>query len=130
MKKSKKHVVGKIDGGIYPFDCFVFIGSSKEQVEKKILSYNCSEYKKHVVQNLEYNGGGKTVQFDDNTHMLWVMSDYLPLIAHEISHLAFFIISKSGQRVTEDNDEGFAYLVEYLWIQLLPLLNKYKELNK
>lgn len=125
-KKSVKCFVGKLTGGIYPYECLVFIGATKDQIMRKMKQYQMNEEKEKFLDEMELYGG-KATMFSDNTMFMWVFDDDIPTIAHELFHITEFIMTRSGQKLTDDSDEGWAYLNAHLWSQIIPLVEKYKK---
>jgi len=127
-KSKKSHVVGKLTGGIYPYECLVFIGSTKEQIIRKMVQYQMNEEKEKFLEEMELRGG-KAIMFSDNTMLMWIFDDDIPTIAHELFHVTEFIMTRSGQKLTDDCDEGWAYLNAYLWKQIIPIIEQYGKLK-
>ena len=117
----KKHF--KIDYGTYPFDCLIYIGHSDEEVIKHFERnyYNLSDEEKEV---LEMRGHGRAGEIKGGYFLRLEDLDIknpnsLALMSHEIFHLVDFLLRRIGMTLSEDSDEAYAYLIQYLTEQIL-----------
>lgn len=122
MSKPKFKI---LDCGVYPYDVLFAVGASEEEVTK-YLKAKC-KYKLDDEErgHLRFSGkGGRTVRFKNNALLIWVKTDYLPVIAHEIFHGVELLMEKINTPLNESTSEPYAYLIEYLWKQSLPVIKK------
>lgn len=75
-----------------------------------------------------YYGAGFSTEFLDSknnaVYILWVSdSRDVGLVAHEIFHLVCFIMDRRGISYSQENDEPFAYLIEYVTNRFLSYAN-------
>ena len=123
--KDKKPLFKTLKAGVYPYDVLFTIGSTEEQIIKYIEN-NCgykldSEEKKYIDVK---NKGGKTIRFKNNALFIWVKTDYIPIIAHEIFHAVELLMEKIDTPLNSDTSEPYAYLIEYFWREILPYIKK------
>ena len=117
----------KIDFGTYPFDCLVYIGHTDESVVKHLERYYfpLTDEEKELIA-MEGNGrtgtlaGGYILKLRDldmkNPILVGTMT-------HEIFHLADFLLRRVGVTLSEDSDEAYAYLIQYLTEQIISKTN-------
>ena len=54
----------------------------------------------------------------DGTFFVWVESPQIPLLAHELLHLTFWVLGDRGLSVTDESDEAFTYWFENMLEQV------------
>lgn len=101
--------------GHYPFDVLFVAGASDEQVQRHIekSGYELSDEER---EQLAMQGIGRTVMLEGGATVMWLRDAEIhpPVLAHEAFHTAVFILSRVGVTLTDDSDEDFAYLIQYL----------------
>lgn len=68
--------------------------------------------------------------YHPNIIKMFTNSGYRNNIVHEIIHIKNQIFSIIGQKVDTDNDEAEAYLVEYLYKELIKVFDIHQNSNK
>lgn len=68
--------------------------------------------------------------YHPNIIKMFTNSGYRSNIVHEIIHIKNQIFSIIGQKVDPDNDEAEAYLVEYLYKELIKVFDIHQNSNK
>lgn len=119
MKKLKPYFK-KLDCGIYPFDVLFTVGSTEKEVINyldKTYNYKLDEEETNAL-NLA-SKSGRSLMFKNQSMLLWVSSDYLPLIAHEVTHIVEFLMEIIKTPINENTSEPVAYLTEYIWKQIV-----------
>lgn len=123
--KTKKPTFIIIKSDPYPYDVLFTIGSTEEQIIKYIE--NRCHYKLDAEEKkyIDIKGKqGRVVRFKNNALFLWVKSDYIPTLGHEIFHVVELLMDKINTPLNESTGEVYAYLIEYYWKQVLPHLKK------
>lgn len=121
--KKEKPIFKVIDAGIFPFDILFTIGSTEEEIIK-YLENKCNyklddQEKKHI----DIKGkGGRTVRFKNNSLLCWTKKKHIPIIAHEVFHVAELVMGITRTPLNDDTSESYAYLIEFLWRQINCLL--------
>lgn len=110
-----------INGGIFHYEILVGYGCS----EKQLLS----AAKKHcggwdVAKEIEGTTSGRFIWHDNNYSIVWVPTESLPSLVHELTHAAMFILDSVGVPITKDNEETFAYLMGHLMHQVVDKVYK------
>lgn len=65
-------------------------------------------------------------------HLMWINSevpnkDWEQIFHHELFHLTYGVLDWCGVALSQEPEESFAYLHDYLFSQLKPLLNAKKQ---
>jgi predicted membrane channel-forming protein YqfA (hemolysin III family) len=114
-----------IDCGVYPFEIMIFFGDKKKEIIKELKKYLCkSDITYFKTVNLF---AGKSIMFSSGQTLLYVNripenpNDYATL-QHEIFHCACFVLERVGINYSNETDEAYAYLIEYLTKQIYTLL--------
>lgn len=115
--------------GIYPRTLFVVRGNIKKSIYNDNFQGRCGE---ELDTNIEGTDGScvwSVIEKGTNKYgylvRLYRVQDKSDL-AHESVHVAFEVFRDIGSNVDIENQEPFAYLVEWITKQLLRVLN-YKE---
>jgi len=128
-KIELKHFV--IDCAVYPFDLFCFFGEIDDMLES-LQNYINTE----TITDKEYNhiskfdfGDGCFIMSPDNFCVLYIKSlptdaESIGIIVHEIFHATSEILRKCGIEKTVDNEEVFAYFIQYLTTQIFLKLSE------
>ena len=125
MKKIKKQNF-IVDQGTYPFDIFVCIGMSDEEVYKEIdKSYDLSEEEK---ESLVMSGNGRTVVLHGGQTILRMSNDievidFYATLPHEVFHVVEFLFDRIGiKHDVETSGEAYAYQIQYIMGSILSKL--------
>lgn len=120
-----KPIFKVIQLGVYPFDVLFTIGTTEDQVMKyleKKCNYRLDSEEKGF---LRFTGkSGRTVRFKGNQLLCWSRNPHIPIIAHEIFHVAELVMEKINAPLNEQTSEPYAYLIEHIWREALPLIKK------
>ncbi|HMT01783.1 MAG TPA: hypothetical protein PKD00_00495 [Burkholderiales bacterium] len=116
-----------IDCVIYPFSIIVFYGNDKSLLSKKLKKYLFKEDIEYL-KTIEFHRG-KSIMFTSGQTLLWLKEEpnnpeTLAILNHEIFHCVCFIMEKVGIKFSDDSDEAFAYLIEYVSKQIYKKLKK------
>lgn len=112
-----------INKSVYPYDMLFTIGSTEKEIInyiEKRCKYKLDDEEKRFI-NIA-GKGGRTVRFKNNAMLIWVHTDYIPVIGHEIFHAVELLMEKINAKLTEETSEPYAYMIEYLWKEILPLI--------
>lgn len=119
MKKKSKAGFLIIEGDVWPYDVVVALGTTKEQfieyTDRKFVTALSKEDK----DKLKFDGQGMTVMLSNFATIMW-LKDYpetpkgFGILAHEIFHVADVILWKAGLNLSQDSDESWAYLIDWL----------------
>lgn len=122
MKRNKR-IVFVILHNIYPYDVLVSLGQTDEQFRQTIINYQGKSVLKKIEEenkeSLKIDGQGKAYTGEECIPFIRLKNYPFSLrdhgtLAHEIFHIAYFILNKSGMPLTEDSEEAYAYLIDYL----------------
>ena len=98
-------------------------GYNRKQCYKKIRRLSGKQAKElSKLDFLEAEGGAFFINFTDQNCLIYVDKECagnLAAIAHEIFHAVYYIMKESGVKLSEDSEEAFAYLTEYLMKQII-----------
>ena len=110
-----------VDCGTYPFDILVFFGENVEDLFNDIKGkLSKSDFK--GLKKSEFKAG-KAIILDTNQTVLWLRekpttpTDF-GLLSHEIYHCTGFILRSIGIQYSEETEEAYAYLIQYLTEQI------------
>lgn len=105
--------------GVYPYDVLFTVGTTEEHVInylKNKCGYILDQEEKDC---LKFNGkAGRTLRLKNNAYILWVKNHGLPVIGHEIFHVAELLMEKINVPLNENTSEAYAYLIEHLWREI------------
>lgn len=116
MKKKSYKKTKIIHSGVYPYDILYTVGTTEKEVAEylhKKCSYRLSE---DDIKVMNFKGcKGKTIRLENNAYILWTKDSGLPVLGHEIFHVAELIMEKINVPLNEHTSEPYAYLIEHLW---------------
>lgn len=121
MTKGKHFI---IKGTIYPFDILVSMGETDEQVRRHLEKGGIKDPFEIVMK-----GQGRAIMFSGGQTMIRTKNlpktvrDY-GVLQHEIFHAVVFILERVGMKLTPESDEAYAYMIEYLTVQIFKNLSK------
>lgn len=103
---------------IYNID-ILFVVSSKQELEqalKKHLDKEEAEDSYNVmIRDIGDNTLGRSASLNSGQIVLWVKNaNDKGTIAHEIFHIACYIMERSGISLCHESDEAYAYLIGYI----------------
>lgn len=121
MKKVQKGGITLIKGTVFPYDIIVALGVTKEELFK----YSDKEFENGISQKdkderFDFSTcRGKAIRLDNNALILWLKEfptspQYHGHLAHEIFHIADMILDKIGVTHSNDSDEVWAYLIDWI----------------
>ena len=127
MKKQKKDMF-EVDWVIFPFHVLVCLGSTREDILRKLknLRYEVSEKE---IDQINMSGIGRCVMLENGGTILWIR-DYpneagsLSCITHEVFHAVYFLLGRVGIEISDDSDELVAYMQGYLVNKILNRIAK------
>lgn len=110
---------------IYNHTLQVLLGDVTEIKDTLVREYKVAEHwADGMLENIGANAAGSMCRIDAiNEYFLWVekvpttIKDYGVLV-HEIEHFVFYFLNDKGLNHTEDSDEAYAYLFEYIFEQI------------
>ncbi len=121
--KKQKPIFKIINARTYPYDILFTVSSSEEQIIKYLyaeIGYKMDdEEKKHI--DIKYKAG-RTVRLKNNAIILWTRTNDISVIGHEIFHVVELLMERINTPLNEYTSEPYAYLIEYLWKQVIPYL--------
>lgn len=109
---------------IFPFDVLVCLGNPKKEILKWI---NRTKYKlsEGEVEAITITGMGRTIILRGGQTILW-LKNYPKAgsgtLAHEIFHAVEMVTDRMGIKLSQDSDETFAYMVQYLTNEIVKKL--------
>lgn len=122
---KRRAAIAKIDGGTYPFHCMVMLGATAPDLFAHMKKHYTTKLTASDVQriNTHLKGMGYTGRLDCGGFVLW-LRDYprtphdFGVLAHETFHLADMILRNVGMTLSDDSDEAWAYLIDYLTVRI------------
>lgn len=111
---------------VFPYDTLVCLGSKKEEILKWIdrTGHKLSEGE---IEAITMRGMGRTIILKGNQTILWLKNYPKPgsgTLAHEIFHAVEMITDRMGIRLSQDSDEIFAYMIQFLTNKIISKLTK------
>lgn len=112
--KYKKIKFYKVKNELFKAPLSLFIGNVDEYNKKiKELGYN---------DNAVFATGNGKFWSQDNFCVMWINDlSNKGLIIHELSHYCFYVMNRKGIPINVENDEVFAYMIEYMFNKLSKL---------
>ncbi|WP_029328149.1 hypothetical protein [Bacteroides sp. 14(A)] len=111
---------------IYDRDVMVHFGE-KKYLKAKLSKMFGSEQASEIVSMISGEEKGKSLLLPGGQMILY-MPDLpkdikgMSVLAHEIFHIANFTLEKAGINLTNDSDEAYSYLIEFLTKKILTIL--------
>ena len=100
--------------GIYPGRLTIIFSEDFKEVSKKYKLYDIEQYKAFAANSSKLN---YMLVFSDKSDM--------GAIVHEITHLKNYVFSNLGIEADLHNDENEAYFMEYLFLKVKNVLDKF-----
>lgn len=123
---SRKKLSCIINCEVYPFDVMISMGETDDELKTHLLKVNID----NDDHKLKATTIAKAVLFYNNTSLIRLR--HIPetprdfgTLAHEIFHVATFIMTEVGMQLNDDTDEAFAHLIGFLTERIYKKLNKY-----
>lgn len=112
---------------VYPFDIMVSIDESDKKLAKNLREFGVKKNLLGAIY-MPKTGVGKTIMFEGNRTLIRLKSGddkniFISKIAHESFHAVSFIFQVIGIKLTNESEESFTYLLDYI---ILQILNKIK----
>jgi hypothetical protein len=105
---------------VYPFDIMFSIDETDEVLFKRLKKYKNTQKECESRLTMSNTVKGRTVMLQSNQTIIRLRKQRLEhstygTLSHEIFHAITFILDKIGMTFNIDyNDEGYAYLIEYV----------------
>lgn len=103
---------------IYNTDMLLVIGSKEElksALEEHLDKEEAEETYNVMSDDMDDISLGKSVLLNNGTTVLWLLSNEdKGTMAHEIFHIAYFIMEKVGIGLCHKSDEAYTYLIGYI----------------
>jgi hypothetical protein len=123
MRKNKS-INFVIDYAVYPFELMVSFGEDIE-IFKKRLRAKLPEDIRHEIDS-EFGVdlcSGRTVMFSGGMTAMWfreypLKASQYALIAHEVFHAVDFLFQRINIKLSDDSNEAYAYLIQYITEQI------------
>ena len=134
-QNGKQHLTFRLPLGIYPFDVLVHFGTNKKPMWEALGEYISKEDLDYA-KNLNWNVVGKSIMLPGRQQILYIHNldmnpNTMGYLAHEVFHVAHFIMEKIGMgKLTRNNDEAYAYLIGYITEKIHDKLKMYFSKNK
>ncbi len=114
MKTKKKLFI--LDWQIFPFDVLVALGSNREEILARIKK---TGYKldNEELEKINMHGLGRAVMLRGGQSILWTKNYPKAVdgnLAHEIVHIVHFVTERIGISLSNETDELFGYMTQYL----------------
>lgn len=112
---------------LYSSDVMVHFGSRKE-LRKAIARIFNKDTTKAIAKEFVGDYLGRTVLLPNGSVILYMpkspstIEDYA-VLQHEIFHVAFFVLERIGIALSEDSDEAYSYLIQFLTKRILEEFN-------
>lgn len=103
----------------FPYDILVASNVSISAVKKYLSGHFDIKLSDEAVEMLSNSGLGHTLRLPNKATLI-----YFPntpdtgLIAHEVYHAVYLILQTMGITPSDDSDEVYAYLIEYVMRQI------------
>lgn len=115
--------------GIYNIDILFVVGSKEEleQALKKHLDREDAEDAYAVmVRDIRDNTLGRSAILNSGQTALWIQDiNDKGTIAHEIFHIACYIMERAGISLCHESDEAYAYLIGYITNKINDILDSF-----
>lgn len=109
---------------IYHHTLQVLFGDSQELKDTLIKEYKLDECEVcSMTDNISRYSGSMWYVEKTGDFYLWcenvpnTISDYGTLV-HELQHFVFIFLGNKGLNHTEDSDEAYSYLMEYMYVEI------------
>lgn len=114
---------------IYNID-ILFVVSSKEELKQVIRKHldkkEAEDAYNVMIRNIGDNTLGRSASLNSGQIVLWVKNaDDKGTIAHEIFHIACYIMERSGISLCHESDEAYAYLIGYITNKVNDILDSF-----
>lgn len=111
---------------IYDRDVMVHFGE-KKYLKAKLSKIFGSEQASEILSTISEKEKGKSLLLPGGQMILYMPNlpkdiKGLSILAHEIFHIANFTLGKAGINLTNDSDEAYSYLIEFLTKKILAML--------
>ena len=117
---------------IYKKYLYVLAGTPKESVEALMEQYelgvkNAETLIEHLEKHSKNSVGIFTYNEESNTYTIWLPQEpdtiaWESVLLHEINHAVFYLFDNLGMKHTQESDEAYSYLSEYLYVEIMSKL--------
>ena len=108
---------------IYPFDIMVSIDESDKQLAEELKKFGIKKNLLGAI-SMPKTGSGKCIMFESNRTLIRLKRGndknlFISKIAHESLHAVSFIFQVIGIKLTDESEEAYTYLLDYIILQIL-----------
>ena len=129
--KKTKGIIATIKPNVWPYDVLLCVESTIEEIVQHIevkKQYKLSDKERDLFQARHFRQG-RTLQLQNNAIVLWLrhkpVSPYtIAVLAHEAFHATDFILDNAGLKLTNESDEAYAYLLDFIVREALYVCSK------
>lgn len=106
---------------VFPYDILVASNTSVVAVKKYLDNKFDIKLSDEAVEILSSSGIGHTLRLEDKQTLIYFPSTPdVGLVAHEVYHAVYLILQTMGITPSDDSDEIYAYLIEYIMREIYP----------
>lgn len=121
---KKKPSFKLLNTGTYPYDILFTIGTTTEEIQNYIKKNFKYDLDNDEVERITMTGVGRAAQLKNKAFVLWVKTDDVPVIAHEVFHIVEMLMITIECPLNDSTSEPYAYLTEYIWRQIIGCIKK------
>lgn len=131
MSKKTKNISFIIKVDVYPFDILVSINQTDDQLGEILDTYDLSKKDIRLTKYRSKTSLGSAAMFSSNRSFIRLRKlpstyEEFGTLAHEIFHVAAFILDRIGVELKMDvSDEAYAYLIGHITKRFYSETNKY-----
>lgn len=127
MKKSLFKILSL---QIYPFDVAISINQTDEEFKKEMQKFKINI--EDVIFDLDQNKNcrGRTLMLIPSLKIVLRLNFWpdtptkIALLVHEVWHVTDYILREIGIKLSDDSDEAYAYLIQYITEQILKYIEQ------
>lgn len=123
-KKKEKLKVRCTHIGVWNADVCLAVGSHEllaDWVKKNVLDWRKKELLEHMEDdknNPKHNNLGRTYFLSGGGSLIWLKESNESIFVHELVHASHHLLQDKATPLSDDTEEVYAYLLEYLYSQL------------
>jgi hypothetical protein len=122
MKKNKELKFYKVENKLFKAPLSLYVGDRVLYNERMVaLDYEDCQLKTDVQDG--------HIWYDEKVVVIWLPNlKNISIIIHELLHYCFYVYDKKGIPINRKNDELIAYMLEYMFNQIMriKLTNRHK----
>lgn len=124
MKNNNKGHSFLISYEVYPFDVLVSVNQTDDEVEKLLKKKLPDDQYNEIATVFKHNSNARTIMFSGGqTFIRFNEHPGHGLIAHEVFHAVNYLFDRIGITLSDDSDEAWAYLIQYLMYKITNNIN-------